>query len=241
MGTTRTYHAISSSESLFEHEETISELMKLGNPLALLNEIVDFEVFRPTLEAALVNKDRKNNAGRKPLDPVFVFKVLVLQRLYGLSDEQTEYQIVDRLSFRSFLGIHTFSDTPDARTLWKYRDILATRKTFDILFEDFNKVLESKGLIVNEGKIIDASFVEVPKQRNTREENQKIKDGEGDGLWKTTHIRKAIRMWMHGGQKNAMKPTTATKITRRFVKRQSSYVAMTLPMQVFMIPKYLIH
>ena len=226
MVTTRTYHENSSSESLFEREETVSELMKLGNPLALLNEIVDFNVFRPTLEEALVNRNRKNNAGRKPLDPVFVFKVLVLQRLYGLSDEQTEYQIVDRLSFRSFLGIRTFSDVPDARTLWKYRDILATKRTFDTLFDDFNKVLESKGLIVNEGKIIDASFVEVPRQRNTREENQKIKDGEGDELWDDNPHKKSHKdvdaRWTkkrnenHYGYKNHAKVCRKTKLIRSY-------------------------
>lgn len=99
----------------------------MGNPLEKLAELVDFEVFRPTLEEVLVNNDRKSNAGRKPLDPVFVFKVLVLQRLYGISDEQTEYQIADRTSFRNFLDIVRVEDVPDARTIWKYRDILAAK------------------------------------------------------------------------------------------------------------------
>lgn len=214
------------SESLFEHEMSVSELMKLGNPLEYLDKIVDFEVFRPTLEDALVNNNRKNNAGRRPLDPVFIFKVLVLQRLYGLSDEQTEYQIVDRLSFRGFLGIRTVDDVPDARTLWKYRDIMAKKGTFDVLFADFNKVLADKGLIVNEGKIIDASFVEAPRQRNTREENQKIKDGEGDDLWTENPHKKSHKdtdaRWTkkrnetHYGYKNHAKVCRKTKLIRGY-------------------------
>lgn len=214
------------SESLFEREISMSELMKLGNPLENLDKIVDFEVFRPTLEKSLVNDNRKNNAGRRPLDPVFVFKTLVLQRLYGLSDEQTEYQIVDRLSFRSFLGIRTVDDVPDARTLWKYRDIMAKNGTFDILFGDFNRVLASKGLIVNEGKIIDASFVEAPRQRNTREENRKIKDGEGDDLWNDNPHKKRHKdvdaRWTkkrdetHYGYKNHAKVCRKTKLIRGY-------------------------
>lgn len=117
MSNGRKFHRNIEAETLFESEMTLSELMKLGNPLEYLDRVVDFEVFRPTLEESLVNNSRKNNAGRRPLDPVFVFKALVLQRLYGLSDEQAEYQIVDRLSSRSFLGIHTVDDVPDARTL----------------------------------------------------------------------------------------------------------------------------
>lgn len=226
MQSNRTFRTNSSTESLFEQEETVSELLKLGNPLEALTTLVDFEVFRPTLETALINTNRKNDAGRKPLDPVFVFKTLILQRLYGLSDEQVEYQTVDRTSFRKFLGILTVKDVPDARTLWKYRDILARKGTFDTLFEDFNRVLDSKGLIVNEGKIIDASFVEAPRQRNTREENQKIKDGEGDDLWNDKPHKKSHKdtdaRWTkkrnetHYGYKNHAKVCRKTKLVRAY-------------------------
>lgn len=222
----REYRRNIESESLFEQEMSLSELMKMGNPLEAMDKIVDFEVFRPTLEAAVVNHNRKSNAGRRPIDPVFVLKALVLQCLYGLSDEQTEYQIVDRLSFRSFLGIHTVDDVPDARTLWKYRDIMAKNGTFDVLFEDFNRVLASKGLIVNEGKIIDASFVEAPRQRNTREENQKIKDGDGKDLWDDNPHKKSHKdidaRWTkkrdetYYGYKNHAKVCRKTKLIRSY-------------------------
>ena len=74
-------------------------------------------------------------------------------------------------------------DVPDARTIWKYRDDLTKAGAYDRLFKDFYEHLASKGLIVNEGKIIDASFVVAPRQRDTREENQKIKAGQGHELW----------------------------------------------------------
>lgn len=64
------------SKSLFESEDTHTILSNLGNPLTALDNLIDFEMFRPELEAALSNKERKSNAGRKPFEPVLMFKVL---------------------------------------------------------------------------------------------------------------------------------------------------------------------
>lgn len=183
MKKTSSYRKNQQSSSLFEQESTVQSLSEMGNPLEFISGIVDFELFRPTLEAHLLNEERKSNAGRRPIDPVLMFKVMFLQRLYGLSDEQTEYQIKDRTSFREFLGILTVSDVPDARTIWKYRESLSRSGGYDAMFKDFYDHLATLGLIVNEGKMIDASFVVAPRQRNTREENAAIKDGKGEGLW----------------------------------------------------------
>ena len=65
---------------------------------------IDFEGFRGDLEAALSRSDRAKG-GRPPYDAVLMFKVLVLQTLYTLSDDQTEYQLKDRLSFMRFVGL----------------------------------------------------------------------------------------------------------------------------------------
>ncbi len=83
-----------------------------GTPLPKLKEIIDFERFRDILEPVLENTGKKSNAGRKPIDLVFMFKVLFLQRLYGMSDAQIEYHIKDRTSFRDFLGIQSVDDVP---------------------------------------------------------------------------------------------------------------------------------
>ena len=114
------------------------------------------------------NDSKKNNAGRKPIDPVFMLKVLFLQRLYNISDNQVEYQIKDRMSFREFLDICSVDDVPDEKTVWKYRDIMSESGVGERLFAKFNEQLASMGLIVNEGKIVDASFVTVPKHRNRK-------------------------------------------------------------------------
>ena len=79
-----------------------------------------------------------------------MMKVMFLQRLYGLGDKQIEYQILDRMSFREILDIKSMDDVPDGKTVWKYRDILSKNGTWDKLFDQFNKYLDSLGLIVNE-------------------------------------------------------------------------------------------
>lgn len=176
MKQTSSYRKNQQSSSLFEQESTVQSLSRMGNPLEFISGIVNFEVFRATLESHLLNERRKSNAGRRPIDPVLMFKVMFLQRLYGLSDEQAEYQIKDRASFREFLGIMTVTDVPDARTIWKYKEALAKSGGYDALFKDFYSHLAALGLIVSEGKMIDASFVVAPRQRNTREENAAIKE-----------------------------------------------------------------
>ena len=175
---------------LFDKEETSAKLTKLGNPLEKLHKVIDFEMFRSILESNMINHQKKTNAGNKPYDVVMMFKITLLKRFYNLSDEQAEYQITDRLSFRDFLGLSSGDRIPDARTIWLFQDNLIKKNLEEKLFDCFHSCLDEKGLFVNEGKIIDASFVEVPRQRNKRDENEKIKQGEGAALWEDNPHKK---------------------------------------------------
>lgn len=215
-------------QGLFDSEERTSKLISLGNPLDRLSRAVDFEMFRETLETGLYRK-HTTNAGARPYDYVLMFKVLVLQRMYNLSDEQTEYQIVDRTSFRDFLGLSSGDRVPDARTIWSFKEQLTDKKLYDSLFADFDKFLREKNLIMNQGVIIDGSFVEVPRQRNTHEENKAIKEGRGDELWtgdgerhKRSHKDTDAR-WTkkgeqnHYGYKNHAKVDAKSKLIKKGV------------------------
>ncbi len=168
---------------LFDEHESYEKLSAIGNPLEMIQDVIDFEIFRCTLEEGILTKEKKNNAGAKPYDVVMMFKILILQRYYGLGDTQLEYQIIDRLSFKKFLGLESGDKVPDEKTVWAFREKLTNKGLVEKLFSQFNEYLESKGLIMNEGKMIDASFTVAPRQRNTRDENKKIKEGKGDELW----------------------------------------------------------
>jgi transposase len=150
----------------FDKETTSSKLSKMGNPLEKLHKMIDFDMFRSALENDMLNHSKKNKAGCKPFDVVLMFKIILLKRFYNLSDEQAEYQINDRLSFREFLGLSSGDRVPDARTIWLFQDNLLRKQLEEKLFDCFHTCLDEKGLFVNEGKIVDASFVEVPRQRN---------------------------------------------------------------------------
>jgi IS5 family transposase len=160
----------------WDQDIRLSKLSRLGDPLEKLNGGVDFELFRTLLEDTL-SKMPKGSGGRPPYDYILMFKILILQRYYNLSDEQVEYQINDRMSFMRFLDLTIADDIPDSRTVWNFREQVTAIGLVEELFSLFLKELEKLHLIVNEGKIIDASFVEVPRQRNSREENAQIKAG----------------------------------------------------------------
>ncbi len=167
----------------FDEDFRLEKLTQLGDPLERLNKGIDFELFRPLLLEKLTIEP-KGEGGRKPYDYVLMFKILILQRYYNLGDDQTEYQICDRLSFMRFLKLTIADDVPDSKTIWHFRERLVDLELVAPLFDLFKSKLEELGLIVHEGKIVDASFVEVPKQRNSREENAELKKGEVPAEWK---------------------------------------------------------
>lgn len=169
---------------LFDEEFKLAKISKHGDPLEELNRRIEFEQFRPLLNETFT-KEQRGIGGAKPFDYVMMFKILILQRYYNISDGQTEYQINDRLSFMRFLGLTLSDQVPDEKTIWLFRDTLTKKGVFEKLFEQFTDILAQKGLIVNAGTIVDASFVEVPRQRNSREENEIIKNGEIPQGWKT--------------------------------------------------------
>lgn len=167
---------------LFDESFRQDKLKKQGDPLIKMNIVIDWEHFRPIIDDSLI-VEAKGPGGRPPYDSILKFKMLILQRLYNISDEQLEYQVNDRLSFMRFLDLTLADDVPDCNTIRYFRDKLFSKGVIEKLFESFNEMLRAKGFIAQEGSIIDASFVEVPKQRNTRDENKQIKEGKTPEGW----------------------------------------------------------
>lgn len=171
---------------IFDVDNRLRRLSKMGDALERINRIVDWEMFHPIIESALKESrgKAKGPGGRPPFDCILMFKILFLQRLYNLSDDQTEYQINDRLTFMRFLGLGVGDKVPDAKTIWLFRDTLTKAGVIKQLFDRFNRQLEEAHLITKKGTIVDATFVDAPRQRNTREENKTIKEGGIPDEWK---------------------------------------------------------
>ena len=155
-----------------------------------------------------------------------MFKAIVLCALYNLSDDQVEYQIRDRFSFVRFLGLGLEDKVPDAKTVWMYREQLVQVGVIEALFEDFDGYLEKQGYLAMGGQIIDASIVAVPKQRNNRDENEKIKEGETPEGWDDNPAKRSQKdtdaRWTkkhgksHYGYKNHVNIDRRHKLVRRY-------------------------
>jgi IS5 family transposase len=166
----------------FDLDERYAALSAAGDPLERLAAVVDFELFRPELDAALDRSDRAKG-GRPPYDPVLMFKVLVLQTLYTLSDDQTEYQLKDRLSFMRFCGLALEDRVPDAKTIWLLREQLTKAGAILRLFERFDGVLRDAGYLAMGGQIVDATVVQARRPRLTKDEKAVVKSGSVPEGW----------------------------------------------------------
>jgi len=169
---------------MFDEHHLLEKLTKLKDPLVKLEAHIDWKIFSPILDVVFNKPQNRSNAGRPPFDRIMMFKILILQSLYNVSDDQMEFQIMDRLTFKRFLGLKISDRVPDSKTIWKFRETLIFEEVIERLFYRFNQALDDQSIFANKGQIVDASFVEVPRQRNTREENKEIKAGITPEAWK---------------------------------------------------------
>ena len=212
----------------FDADSRLAVISAKGDPLEKIARVVPFESFRAEIEAAVLTpaNEKKSNAGRKPIDVIVMFRMLVLQSLYNLSDEQVEYQVRDRLSFTRFLRLGIEDRIPDGTTLWLFREALGKAGLIEKLFERFGQHLETKGYIARGGQMIDATIVPVPKPRNTREENEEVKAGKTPKAWKQNPAKNRQKdkdaRWTkkHGksfyGYKNHVNADAKRKLIRQY-------------------------
>ena len=214
-------------KGFFDEDDRLKKLSELGDSLEKLNKHINWEDFRGLLAKAF-KKDANGPGGRPPYDYVMMYKILILQKIYNISDDQTEYQINDRLSFQRFLGIQLCNTVPDAKTIWHFREELKEANVLGKLFSLFTGNLERNGIITYSGSIIDATFVDAPKQRNTRDENKEIAEGKVPKKWllkKNVHKRAqkdTDARWMtknkvrHYGYKDHIKIDKKSKIITKY-------------------------
>ena len=168
---------------LFDKAMRLEELHAMGDPLAKLDAVIDWMLVAAVFER-LPKVEPKGLGGRPAFAPAMMFKALVIQNLYQLSDQQLEFQITDRLSFKRFLGLTDADKAPDEKTFWAFRETLTRNELIEPLFVIFHAALETKGMFARKGQMVDATFVEVARQRNSREDNATIKAGEVPEGWK---------------------------------------------------------
>lgn len=209
------------SPGFFDEQNQRQALNKPNFILVRLKKSIPWESFRNIIEKG-VRKTDSGQGGRPAFDAILMFKILILQRIYNLSDEKLEFEIIDRTTFRVFLDLELEDRVPDQKTIWLFREQITQAKIADELFDNFGKILSKEGMIVKEGVLVDATLVEVPKQRNTKEENDKIKEGKIPKEWrknpnmlrqKDTEARWLIKgRKAYYGYKNNVKVCKKTKL-----------------------------
>lgn len=109
---------------LFDHHFLLEALSKFGDPLQKLNKYIDWNIFESPINEAFKNEDRDFSKGGRPsFNRLVLFKALIIQNLYNLSDDQLEYQIIYRTSFKRFLELKKSDKVPDSKTTQLSMDI----------------------------------------------------------------------------------------------------------------------
>lgn len=179
------------------NEETLADSMlslrkKEENYLDKIDKIIDWNKIKRILDKKY--KWTKNAAGNPAYPPLPMFKILLLERWEKLSDPQMEYALRDRFSFIRFVGFSVMSDTPDYSTISRFRSRLLELKLYDRLFDEINKQLTKKGLIVREksAAVIDATVIEsanrprqviknIPEDRKEEDDTSNIDEEDKTG------------------------------------------------------------
>ena len=181
---------LSLADSLTSEHEALTELDDI-------NELMDWEVIEHLL-GDIHAKHRGNSAW----PPVFMFKALLLQSWYSLSDPKLERLLVRDLFFRRFVGLSLAGSVPDHSSIWRFRQLLEKQGLMDSLLAEINRQLSIQGLYIRAGEIsiIDASVIQAQRNRpnkdkdgnNTQdpEASWNVKQGS-DGKRKSTYGFKA--------------------------------------------------
>jgi len=159
--------------------------------LSQISGLIDWAPFRLILDGMYTNKTEKG--GRPNCDVILMFKILILQQWYGLSDLGVERQMADRISFMAFLG---YPDPfPDSRTIWLFRERMAETGTESLVWAELQRQLDAKGLKVRRGIVQDATFIEADpgsseskKPRGDEAQTRRSKDGTWAKKGKETHF-----------------------------------------------------
>jgi len=163
--------------TFFDLEKHQERHERLKDPLVKLQTAVDWAGIAVWLDKYLPRQPNPKG-GRPPYPHELMIKILFVQRLNGLSFERMEFLLVDSLSIHRFMNLIPGDDFPDQNTIWLYLEQIVKANLSKKLFRRVLRSLKAGGLkLGRKGSIVDATFVEVPRQRNSRKENQMIKNG----------------------------------------------------------------
>ena len=155
--------------NLFAAQEREAKLTKLGDALQVLERHVDLAAMAAAVDKAAPRPSRESG-GRPPFPTDVMVRILLIQQLFSLSDEQMEYQLLDRLSFQRFAGLHDSCQIPDRTTIWTFKERLIKAGASETVFDAVNRQLGKHGYLARGGQMIDTSIVQVPMQSLSKQD-----------------------------------------------------------------------
>jgi len=200
-------------KTFFDIENRLQRLSDMGDALLKLNTTVNWEDFRDALENILKTIDNRAG-GRQSFDKVLMFKILILQSLYNISDDNLEFQINDRLTFQRFLKLDIGDKVPDAKTIWLFKERLAKSGREKELFDMYAIHLENIGLVTKSGSIIDATVFERPKQKASEKPKSENTHAERQ-IDRDANFTRKYNKNFHG-YKNHVNADASTKLITNF-------------------------
>jgi IS5 family transposase len=159
-----------------------------------MSRVIPWDLF----EQALQDKIRHKTGGRPPYPRLLLFKMHLLQMWFGLSDAQTSFQCEDRLSFRKFLRLGIAESIPESTTLENFRHELEDTGLDEGLLAHLDTFFKEKGLLLKEGSMVDATFIEANSRPRKDPENQSDMDADhghkGFGYSATANVDRKVKL-----------------------------------------------
>ncbi len=166
------------------------KLVQYTASLDRMGELVDFVAVAAAVDKVCPRPDRSSKGGRPSYPTLVMVKVLFLQALYNLADEETEHQLLDRRSFQRFCGLADELSVPDARTIWLFKQRLARGGIgAKAIFEAVQQQLQAHGYLPRGGQIVDATIVKAPIQHLDKDEKAQLDEGKAPKDWSLKKLR----------------------------------------------------
>ena len=172
---------------LFADAARKHKIETLGDPLQVIARHIDFAHLTQVIDGLLPRGDA-SKGGRPPYPTEVMVRILVLKHLYNLSDEQMEYQLLDRMSYQRFCLLQDSANIPDRNTIWHYQQRLGVDGV-TALFQAVDGQLLQRGYVARCGQIIDATLVPAPIQHFTKEDKAQLEQGKIPADWNAAKRR----------------------------------------------------
>ncbi|MEX2368980.1 MAG: IS5 family transposase [Candidatus Paceibacterota bacterium] len=169
---------------------------KMLSKLLKIDELVDWK--RVVDQVSVIDKTKSGKGGRPRKDPMWMIKAIFLQYLFNLSDPQLEDQLIDRLSFQRFTGINLDQHIPDFTTFWRFKEALIDHNLDQKIFDEINRQIEDRGLLVKKGTIVDAAIIESSNRPLSKQKRQELKSEPSSQIDTDARSTKKNNSWFFG-------------------------------------------